>query len=55
MQADYPIKRPEDWRKLRSFRGDEGEYAIVLEAQRIALSEMKTSICSSASETMTDP
>jgi len=41
VQADYPIKRPDDWRKLRSFRGTEGEYLIVLEAQRIALSEMK--------------
>ncbi len=41
VQADYPIKRPEDWRKLRSFRGTEGEYLVVLEAQRIALCEMR--------------
>ncbi|MFQ5893803.1 MAG: uroporphyrinogen decarboxylase family protein [Nitrospinota bacterium] len=44
VQADYPIKKPEDWRRLRSFRGDEGEYLIVLEAQRIALCEMKDDI-----------
>ncbi len=41
VQAEYPIKKPEDWRKLRRFRGTEGEYLIVLEAQRIALSEMR--------------
>ena len=40
IQADYPIKKPEDWKKLRTFRGTEGEYLVVLEAQRIALSEM---------------
>jgi uroporphyrinogen decarboxylase len=40
VQADYPIKRAQDWCKLRSFRGTEGEYLVVLEAQRIALSEM---------------
>ena len=44
VQADYPVTKPADWRKLRSFRGDEGEYSIVLEAQRIALSEMKDDI-----------
>jgi uroporphyrinogen decarboxylase len=38
--AEYPIHRPEDWRKLRPFRGDEGEYLVVLEAQRIALQEL---------------
>ncbi len=38
--ADYPVKRPADWRGLRRFRGTEGEYLIVLEAQRIALAEM---------------
>ncbi|MGA2255501.1 MAG: uroporphyrinogen decarboxylase family protein [Thermoguttaceae bacterium] len=41
VQAGYPIKKPEDWRRLRRFRGMEGEYLIVLEAQRIALSEMR--------------
>ena len=41
IQADYPIKKPEDWRKLRRFLGTEGEYLVVLEAQRIALGEMK--------------
>jgi uroporphyrinogen decarboxylase len=40
VQADYPIKKPEDWMKLRRFHGIEGEYLVVLEAQRIALSEM---------------
>jgi uroporphyrinogen decarboxylase len=40
VQADYPIQRPEDWRKLRPFDGDEGEYLVVLEAQRIALEEL---------------
>jgi uroporphyrinogen decarboxylase len=38
--AEYPIQRPEDWHKLRRFRGDEGEYLVVLEAQRIALEEL---------------
>jgi uroporphyrinogen decarboxylase len=37
VQGTYPVKRPEDWKTLRVFRGDEGEYLIVLEAQRIAL------------------
>ena len=41
VQADYPIKSPKDWRKLRTFRGTEGEYLVVLEAQRIALDEMR--------------
>ena len=36
VQADYPIKRPEDWRELVQLRGTEGGYLIVLEAQRIA-------------------
>ncbi len=40
VQADYPIKKPGDWSKLRRLRGTEGEYLVVLEAQRIALSEM---------------
>jgi uroporphyrinogen decarboxylase len=38
--AEYPIRRPEDWCRLRRFRGDEGEYLVVLEAQRIALEEL---------------
>jgi uroporphyrinogen decarboxylase len=44
VQADFPVKDPEDWRKLRSFEPDEGEYLIVLEAQRIALSELKEDV-----------
>ncbi len=44
VQADYPIKKPEDWTRLRRFRGTEGEYLVVLEAQRIALSEMKEQV-----------
>ena len=43
-QADYPIMRPEDWRALKPFRGTEGEYLVVLEAQRIALAEMRERI-----------
>lgn len=41
VQADYPVKTPEDWRKLRRFRGTQGEYLVVLEAQRIALAELQ--------------
>jgi uroporphyrinogen decarboxylase len=41
VQAEYPIRKPEDWRGLSRFRGTEGEYLIVLEAQRIALAEMR--------------
>lgn len=44
VQADYPIKKPDDWRRLRSFGGTEGEYLVVLEAQRIALSEMRDKV-----------
>jgi uroporphyrinogen decarboxylase len=44
VQADYPIKRPEDWRGLAQLRGTEGEYLIVLEAQRIALCGMRERI-----------
>ena len=44
VQADFPIKRPEDWRGLAQLRGTEGEYLIVLEAQRIALSGMREHI-----------
>jgi uroporphyrinogen decarboxylase len=41
VQARYPITRPDDWRTLRPFNGDEGEYLVVLEAQRIALEELR--------------
>lgn len=41
VQADYAIERPEDWRGLRKLSGTEGEYLIVLEAQRIALADMQ--------------
>jgi uroporphyrinogen decarboxylase len=41
VQAEYAIRRPEDWRKLQRFNGTEGEFLIVLEAQRIALAEMR--------------
>jgi uroporphyrinogen decarboxylase len=41
VQAHYPITKPDDWRKLRRFRGTEGEYLVLLEAQRIALCEMR--------------
>jgi uroporphyrinogen decarboxylase len=44
VQAELPIKKPEDWRRLRTFRGTEGEYLVVLEAQRIALREMQQRI-----------
>ena len=44
VQADCPVKRPEDWRGLAQLRGTEGEYLIVLEAQRIALSGMRERI-----------
>jgi len=39
VEGEYAIHGPEDWRALRRVRPDEGEYLIVLEAQRIALSE----------------
>jgi uroporphyrinogen decarboxylase len=41
VEAEYPIKKPGDWLRLRRFKGTEGEYMVVLEAQRIALSEMR--------------
>ncbi len=44
VEETYPIRKPEDWKKLRSFKGTEGEYLVVLEAQRIALSEMKDDV-----------
>jgi len=44
VQATYPIQRPEDWRKLRPFVATEGEYLVVLEAQRIALAERRDDV-----------
>jgi uroporphyrinogen decarboxylase len=44
VQADYPIKRPADWRKLRPIPPDEGEYLIVLEAQRLTLAERSNDV-----------
>lgn len=41
VQAEYPIQKAEDWRKLTPRRGTDGEYLVVLEAQRIALHEMR--------------
>ena len=39
--ANMPlIKKSVDWDKLRPVSGTEGEYAIILEAQRLALSMM---------------
>jgi len=40
IQESLPIQQPLDWTELRRFLGDEGEYMVVLEAQRIALEEM---------------
>ena len=39
-QAEFPIREAADWKKLRPLRADEGEYLVLLEAQRIALAEM---------------
>lgn len=44
IQAEFPVQTPRDWRKLRSYRGYEGEYSIVLEAQRIALCESDSDV-----------
>jgi uroporphyrinogen decarboxylase len=44
VEGEYAIKTPEDWRKLRPLRGDEGEYLVVLEAQRIALAERRQDV-----------
>ncbi len=41
VQADYPIKDPGDWTTLKPIPGDSGEYAVVLEGQRILISELK--------------
>ncbi len=44
VEGEYPIHGPEDWRSLRRIRPDEGEYLIVLEAQRIALSDRSVDV-----------
>jgi uroporphyrinogen decarboxylase len=44
VEGEYPIVEPEDWRHLRRVRPDEGEYLVVLEAQRIALSERSVDV-----------
>ncbi len=41
VQSHYAVTKPDDWRKLPRFRGTEGEYLVLLESQRIALSEMR--------------
>ena len=38
--ANFPIATPEDWDKITPRCGTSGEYAIVLESQRIALKEL---------------
>ncbi len=40
IQAAYPVRKAEDWALLKPVRGDEGEYAVVLEAQRLCLKEL---------------
>jgi uroporphyrinogen decarboxylase len=35
--AESPIRKADDWLKIKPVRSDAGEYLIVLEAQRIAL------------------
>ncbi len=44
IQAHWPVTRPQDWARLRPLAGDSGEYAVVLEAQRILLSELSEPI-----------
>jgi uroporphyrinogen decarboxylase len=44
INANYAVKKPEDWLKLKAVRGDSGEYAVVLESQRLLLSELKDAI-----------
>jgi uroporphyrinogen decarboxylase len=41
LQAAYPVRKPEDWALLKPVRGDEGEYAIVLEAQRLCIKDLR--------------
>ena len=44
VQAYLPIREPKDWTKLKPIAGDTGEYAVVLESQRVVLSEIESSI-----------
>ena len=37
VQAEYPIQKAADWTTLTPHSGEDGEYLVVLEAQRIAL------------------
>ena len=39
--AEYGIKQPDDWRKLKVIEPTEGEYAVLLAAQRIAIRERR--------------
>lgn len=41
VQAGYPIERPGDWTRVKPVSGVEGEYLVVLEAQRLALAELR--------------
>lgn len=41
IQAAYPVRKAEEWASLKPIRGDEGEYAVVLEAQRLCLKELR--------------
>jgi uroporphyrinogen decarboxylase len=41
VQGDLPIMQAEDWTRLGHLPGDSGEYAVVLESQRILLSDLK--------------
>jgi uroporphyrinogen decarboxylase len=42
--AKHVVSRPGDWKRLKRVKGDEGEYAVVLEAQRLALAELDGSV-----------
>lgn len=44
VQTYFPIHTHEDWAKLRPVSGDSGEYAVVLEGQRIMMSELKSRV-----------
>jgi len=37
VQESYPIQSPDDWLRLEPHSGEDGEYLVLLEAQRIAL------------------
>ena len=39
--AEYAVKKPEDWEKLKPIRGNEGEYGMVLQSQKIAMKALK--------------